>query len=97
MLVTADGHHRIRYRAVVLIGHNATLNAALAKATGEKFLSFTVIPETVKENQVPDWVPFLLASTCVQLSNTPLLGISTILVVLNVMSLGTLEPDYRRR
>lgn len=40
---------------------NATLNAALAKATGEKFLSFTVIPETVKENQVPDWVGFGIA------------------------------------
>ena len=40
---------------------NATLNAALASTTGEKFLSFTVIPETVKENQVPDWVGFGIA------------------------------------
>ena len=40
---------------------NATLNAALASTTGEKFLSFTVIPETVKENQVPDWVGFGVA------------------------------------
>ncbi len=37
---------------------NETMNTALAGENGEKFLSFTMVPETKKDNQVPDWLGF---------------------------------------